>query len=239
MGSVDLTHVSGASSTQEVPYARFYLVVIYSAGYRDATTLNNAENRVIYAYTHHRVIFAIPQSGRSWSVGDRPISMDGFAASTIKFKARQLVPYAGTTTIRLMSSRPDATEIDTGFHVSVAINEELSIWLSDISKELRELVNTGMYRVPPRINPAGAILWSALAAKRKTKRRESSDRETRGERQRIDENRTTAGMYTACPSRTSWINTLGEFHASLKATRQTLFRDAVHFRRMSRALESI
>lgn len=29
MGSVDLTHVSGASSAREVPYARLYLVVIY------------------------------------------------------------------------------------------------------------------------------------------------------------------------------------------------------------------
>ncbi|KYM96722.1 hypothetical protein ALC62_12514 [Cyphomyrmex costatus] len=105
MGSVDLTHVSGASSTREVPYARFYLVVIYGAG-------------------------TIPQLGRSWGVDDtsrhprntqRPISVDGFAASTIKFKARQLVPHAGTTTVRLMSSRPDATEIDTGFHASVAM----------------------------------------------------------------------------------------------------------------------
>ncbi|EGI65442.1 hypothetical protein G5I_06113 [Acromyrmex echinatior] len=133
MGSVDLTHVSGASSTQEVPYARFYLVVIYGAGCRDATTLNNAENRATYAYTRHRVISsirrkiririrqAIPQSGRSWSVGDRPISVDGFAASTIKFKARQLIPHAGTTTVRLMSPRPDAIEIDTGFYMSVAM----------------------------------------------------------------------------------------------------------------------
>lgn len=51
MGSVDLTHVSGASSTQEVPYARFYLIVIYGAGCRDAATLNNARNRATYAYT--------------------------------------------------------------------------------------------------------------------------------------------------------------------------------------------
>jgi len=53
MGSVDLTHVSGASSTREVPYARFYLVVIYGAGW-DATTLNNVENRATYAHAHHR-----------------------------------------------------------------------------------------------------------------------------------------------------------------------------------------
>lgn len=53
MGSVDLTHVSGASSTREVPYARFHLVVIYGAGW-DATTLNSAENRATYAYAHHR-----------------------------------------------------------------------------------------------------------------------------------------------------------------------------------------
>ncbi|KYQ48234.1 hypothetical protein ALC60_12716 [Trachymyrmex zeteki] len=99
MGSVDLTHVSGASSTQEVPYARFYLIVIYGAGCRDAATLNNARNRATYAYT------AIPQSGRSWSVDDRPISVDGFAASTIKFKARQLVPHAGTTTAMRTSLR--------------------------------------------------------------------------------------------------------------------------------------
>lgn len=53
MGSVDLTHVSGASSTREVPYARFYLVVIYGAGW-DATTLNSAEDRATYAHAHHR-----------------------------------------------------------------------------------------------------------------------------------------------------------------------------------------
>ncbi|KYN16321.1 hypothetical protein ALC57_11403, partial [Trachymyrmex cornetzi] len=119
VGSVDLTHVSGASSTQEVPYARFYLVVIYGAGCRDATTLNN-ENRATYAYARHRVISpirrkiririrqAIPQSGvaAGVSVIQRPISVDGFAASTIKFKARQLVPpHAGTTTAMRTSLR--------------------------------------------------------------------------------------------------------------------------------------
>ncbi|KYN40634.1 hypothetical protein ALC56_04943 [Trachymyrmex septentrionalis] len=110
MGSVDLIHVSGASSTQEVPYARFYLVVIYGAGCRDATTLNNAENRATYAYTHHRVIspyrnifeekYVLESDNRQ-----RPISVDGFAVSTIKFKARQLVPHAGATTVMRTSLR--------------------------------------------------------------------------------------------------------------------------------------